>query len=196
MNIQGLQIVKRAVVGMSVLFLSGFGAYRFIDIGIVRAATTPCIITVFGIQYDVTPLQTSHTGGNIFVCGTDMTATYQAQHGTDVSRLAPYVLATSSPTPTPTAAPSVTPSPTPTGTSGVTSTPAPTPTIGPSGTPGQPHSDDEREEENEDHHADSDEEGNHQVSNPIEQKRELTSHHESESSQNKGDRVADHENED
>lgn len=69
-----------------------------------------CIVTLFGLQYDVTVLANSHSGGNIFVCGTDMTVTYQSQHGTNVSRMAQY-LVTSNPTPTPT--PSSSPTPTP-----------------------------------------------------------------------------------
>lgn len=65
-----------------------------------------CIITLFGKQYDVSPLQTTHTGGNIFNCGTDMTAVYQGQHGTDVTRMQPYLVSTGNPgnpipTPTP-----------------------------------------------------------------------------------------------
>lgn len=54
-----------------------------------------CIITLFGKQYDVTSLRTSHTGGNIFVCGTDMTATYQSMHGTDVTRMQAYLVTSS-----------------------------------------------------------------------------------------------------
>lgn len=53
---------------------------------------TDCVITVFGIKYDVTPLQTGHTGGNVFVCGADQTALYQGMHGTDVTRLVPYLI--------------------------------------------------------------------------------------------------------
>ncbi|MFA6269901.1 MAG: Ig-like domain-containing protein [Candidatus Paceibacterota bacterium] len=51
-----------------------------------------CIVTIFGTLYDVTPLQGSHSGGNVFVCGTDMTSTYQGMHGTNVSRMTPYVI--------------------------------------------------------------------------------------------------------
>ncbi len=54
-----------------------------------------CIITLFGKQYDVTSLRTSHTGGNIFACGTDMTTTYQSMHGTDVTRMQAYLVTSS-----------------------------------------------------------------------------------------------------
>lgn len=60
----------------------------------VSIPATDCVVTLFGIQYDVTSLQTTHSGGNIFTCGTNMTATYQAKHGTDVSRMAPYTIPT------------------------------------------------------------------------------------------------------
>ncbi len=53
---------------------------------------TGCIITLFGKQYDVTPLRSTHSGGDIFNCGTDMTASYQGKHGTDMSRMQPYLV--------------------------------------------------------------------------------------------------------
>lgn len=46
-----------------------------------------CLVTLFGQQFDVTPLRSSHSGGDIFVCGTDMTAKYQNQHGSNLSRM-------------------------------------------------------------------------------------------------------------
>lgn len=52
-----------------------------------------CLITLFGKQYDVFSLQTTHSGGNVFSCNSDMTSTYQARHGTDVSRMQKYLVA-------------------------------------------------------------------------------------------------------
>ena len=49
-----------------------------------------CIITILGEQYDVTKLQRSHSGGNVFECGTDMTSVYEGEHGTDLWRIQPY----------------------------------------------------------------------------------------------------------
>lgn len=46
-----------------------------------------CIVTVAGNKYDVAELRKTHSGGNVFVCGTDMTATYTGQHGTDYARI-------------------------------------------------------------------------------------------------------------
>lgn len=51
-----------------------------------------CIITLWSNQYDVTSLQTSHSGGNVFQCGADMTAVYQSQHGTNLSRMQQYLV--------------------------------------------------------------------------------------------------------
>lgn len=60
---------------------------------------TGCIITLFGLQYDVTSLQSSHSGGDIFVCGTDMSAKYQSAHGTNVNRMQPYLVTASTSSP-------------------------------------------------------------------------------------------------
>jgi|CXWL01.1.fsa_nt_gi hypothetical protein len=49
-----------------------------------------CIITLSGKQYDVTTLRSSHSGGDVFVCDSDMTASYQAKHGTNMNRMARY----------------------------------------------------------------------------------------------------------
>lgn len=39
-----------------------------------------CIVTISGSQYDVTKLRSTHSGGDIFVCGTDMTNSFFSQH--------------------------------------------------------------------------------------------------------------------
>ncbi|MFZ2978487.1 MAG: Ig-like domain-containing protein, partial [Candidatus Magasanikiibacteriota bacterium] len=51
-----------------------------------------CVVTVSGQSYDVSSLKSDHSGGDIFVCGTDMTAVYQAVHGTSVSRIASFLI--------------------------------------------------------------------------------------------------------
>lgn len=53
---------------------------------------TGCIIIVKGKKYDVEPLRKTHPGGDIFVCGTDMTERFNSQHGNDYARLAPYLV--------------------------------------------------------------------------------------------------------
>lgn len=57
--------------------------------------TNKCIITLFGNSYDVTSLKSTHSGGDVFTCGTDMTASYQNQHGTNLSRMQPYLVSNS-----------------------------------------------------------------------------------------------------
>lgn len=54
--------------------------------------TNQCIITLFGNRYDVTSLRKTHSGGDIFKCGTDMTTVYQGRHGTNLARMQPYLL--------------------------------------------------------------------------------------------------------
>ncbi len=55
-----------------------------------KATTTGCIVTIFGVAYDVTALRGSHPGGDIFKCGTDMSDSYKSEHGTNVSMLQKY----------------------------------------------------------------------------------------------------------
>jgi predicted heme/steroid binding protein len=54
------------------------------------ASAEECIITVYDEKYDVQPLRDTHTGGDVFECGTDMTATFEGQHGMDLDRIAQY----------------------------------------------------------------------------------------------------------
>lgn len=53
--------------------------------------TSLCLITIQGKQYNVTSLRSRHSGGDIFKCGTDMTAIYQNQHGSSLSQIQPYL---------------------------------------------------------------------------------------------------------
>ena len=39
-----------------------------------------CIVTINGKSYDVTALQITHSGGNVFICGTDNTSIFFRQH--------------------------------------------------------------------------------------------------------------------
>ncbi|MFA6017175.1 MAG: hypothetical protein WC744_03750 [Patescibacteria group bacterium] len=119
-------VIRKVFVGLGAVLILGFVAWTSAGGIKTTEAATPCIVTIFGIQYDVTSLQTNHTGGNVFVCGMDMTAVYQSQHGTDVSRIAPYIVAA---TPTPTTVPTNTPTPTPTVNPSVTPSISPTPPV-------------------------------------------------------------------
>ena len=51
-----------------------------------------CVIRIFGQYYDVSVLGSTHTGGNVFVCGTNQDALYMSIHGTNVNRIVPYLL--------------------------------------------------------------------------------------------------------
>lgn len=55
--------------------------------------TNTCIIILFGKQYDVFSLRSTHSGGNVFTCNTDMSGVYQGQHGTNVSQMQAYLVA-------------------------------------------------------------------------------------------------------
>ncbi len=138
------------LMGLVVFLAVGTGVIKMVG-GFSKAqAATGCIITLFGKQYDVTALQNAHTGGNLFACGTDMTATYQAQHGTDVSRMISYLVP--DPTSTPIVTPAPTDIPTPTDTPLPTVTPVPTnipsPTVSPTSTSVETHHyEDEDEDE-------------------------------------------------
>lgn len=49
-----------------------------------------CIITLFGSRYDVTQLRNTHSGGDIFVCGTDQSSLFQGAHAGELFRMEPY----------------------------------------------------------------------------------------------------------
>jgi hypothetical protein len=44
-------------------------------------APSGCIITLDGSSYNVTSLQRTHSGGDVFNCGSDMSATFWGKHG-------------------------------------------------------------------------------------------------------------------
>ncbi len=47
------------------------------------APDTRCIVVVDGDRYDVTQFRSLHQGGDIFQCGTDMTAIFYSQHNAE-----------------------------------------------------------------------------------------------------------------
>lgn len=141
--------VLLCLVSVVAIGAAATGAFK-----IANAATIgSCIITLFGQQYDVTSLQSAHTGGNIFVCGTDMTASYQSMHGTDATRMIPYLIQ-ASPTPTPT--PTQSSSPLPSATPSPTGIPSPSPSSSPSPSPVTVHpcSDDQDDRDDQDEDRD------------------------------------------
>jgi hypothetical protein len=45
---------------------------------------TRCIIVIDGAQYNVTQLRSTHSGGDIFTCQTDMSAIFWSRHNQDI----------------------------------------------------------------------------------------------------------------
>lgn len=46
----------------------------------VAPAQTGCVVTIDGTKYDLTDFKNMHSGGDIFSCGTDMSAIFWSQH--------------------------------------------------------------------------------------------------------------------
>jgi hypothetical protein len=51
-----------------------------------------CMIAIDGAQYDVQPLRAKHKGGDIFVCGTDMSDTFRGQHGGNLKMIEKFLV--------------------------------------------------------------------------------------------------------
>jgi len=51
-----------------------------------------CIITIDGQKYDVESLRFTHTGGDIFQCGTDMSAAFHQKHGDRLQMIQRYLV--------------------------------------------------------------------------------------------------------
>lgn len=43
-----------------------------------------CVVIIDGVNYDVTNFRFSHSGGNIFNCGTDMSSTFWSRHNAGI----------------------------------------------------------------------------------------------------------------
>ncbi|MFA5894864.1 MAG: cytochrome b5 domain-containing protein [Candidatus Shapirobacteria bacterium] len=54
-------------------------------------ADNRCIIAIDGVRYDVSVFRNQHSGGDIFSCGTDMSAIFHGQHPNSfLQRMAQY----------------------------------------------------------------------------------------------------------
>jgi hypothetical protein len=49
-----------------------------------------CIIEISGQKYDVSKLKNTHSGGNIFRCGSDMSVEFQKQHRMNLEMIEKY----------------------------------------------------------------------------------------------------------
>jgi hypothetical protein len=56
------------------------------------SATATCIITIDGQKYDVASLRNTHTGGDVFQCGTDMSAVFHGKHGNNLQMIQQYLI--------------------------------------------------------------------------------------------------------
>lgn len=164
---------KRGALAISGLVLTVFAVSKLSQNVMTARAATPCVITISGVQYDVAPLLVPgvHPGGtSMFVCGTDLTSTFMSMptHAADIARMAPYIYAAPSATPTPTPSPSAIPSPTPspsvTPSPTPSATPSPSVTPSPTATPGEHENEHEDENENEQAEAHEREHENHNQS--------------------------------
>ena len=52
-----------------------------------------CLVVINGSTYNLYPLKTTHSGGDLFNCNTDQTALYKSKHGTNYSRIQMYFYA-------------------------------------------------------------------------------------------------------
>jgi hypothetical protein len=167
MKISSRMLYKKVILGIITAGIIATGGLKFASTAKSVEASTPCIITISGVQYDVAPLTVAgvHPGGNVFVCGTDMTALFMSMptHATDIARMTPYIYVpptatptpthTPSPSPLPSVSPTVTPSPLP------SVTPLPSPSISP--TPIEHREEGEVEELNEEMETKQEEKNNH-----------------------------------
>jgi len=51
-----------------------------------------CIITIDGQKYDVESLRSTHTGGDIFQCDTDMSAAFHRKHDDNLQMIQKYLV--------------------------------------------------------------------------------------------------------
>jgi hypothetical protein len=144
---------KQTAILSSMAILTIFSGYSLLSKITQAQAVGSCVVTLFGQQYDVTTLQSTHSGGNIFVCGTDMTTTYTNKHGVNVSRMTQYLIIPTTPTPTNTPSPTTIPTVSPTTTPVPSVSPSPTviPVITATPTPSvNPKHDDDHDDDHDD----------------------------------------------
>ncbi|MCX6717281.1 MAG: hypothetical protein NTU76_01215 [Candidatus Taylorbacteria bacterium] len=185
---------KKILVGVITAGIISVGGLKFASSAKSVEASTPCVVTIFGQQYDISPLGATHSGprgttlinvggSTFFQCGADMTSVYQGMHGTDVSRLIPYiyVVPTAIPTTLPTEIPTPIVSPT------ITSSPLPSVSPVPSISPSPKHEDNDdvnelneiNEDKNKTNNVRGHKENHGQVVREVARKNTNSSNHES-----------------
>ena len=88
-------LTQRTETPKSVSKLNSTPVINLPTVSVTRAPvnSTQCLVTLFGIQYDVSPLRSTHGGGDIFICNSDMTVTFQSRH-MDIAIMAKYKVTT------------------------------------------------------------------------------------------------------
>lgn len=81
--------MKKILIIFALLFLSA------IVLVITRQPSSQqekslCLITINGEIYNVESLRSTHPGGDIYICDSDMTETFNSKHGIDYTRLSGY----------------------------------------------------------------------------------------------------------
>lgn len=90
-----LKYMKNLGFIVTAVFIVSFVAFIIFRVKLKSSGTKVsgnerCIITIQGNKYDVTDFRKIHPGGDIFVCGSDMTETFVNQHGMDLKRIEKY----------------------------------------------------------------------------------------------------------
>lgn len=85
---------KKIFLGL-VLFVS---FYFNADAAVLDSSS--CIITVSENSYDVTTLKNTHSGGDVFNCGTDMTNIFNNEHGYNLKMISRYKISNTNTSPT------------------------------------------------------------------------------------------------
>ncbi len=76
------------------LFIIPVAIIIILIVAVVNSNNTAekCIITVSGSSYDVSSLKNTHTGGDMFNCGADMTEEFNDEHGGNLNKIEEYLI--------------------------------------------------------------------------------------------------------
>jgi cytochrome b involved in lipid metabolism len=76
-NLFIISLLNLAILA-SVLFFTP--APQTVPIPQTALSSEKCVIVIDGLHYDVTSFRNQHPGGDVFVCGTDMSTLFHSQH--------------------------------------------------------------------------------------------------------------------
>lgn len=59
-----------------------------VSVNVTKSSMAPkpvgCVITIDGVSYEITKLRTTHTGGDVFKCGEDMSVLFWKKHNQEI----------------------------------------------------------------------------------------------------------------